>query len=367
MRCCRFPVLSLATLVLAVGCKPGNEIQVYQAPREGATPPGTATSAASGATAGTPQAPLPVPWTVPDGWTEKPASPGGMRVASYGVTTPDGRAVDISVVALGGGAGATLANVNRWRDQIGLDPLSEAELPAQRQSVKIGGIESDLFDMVGDKPVLDGKFKARTLAAIMLVGDTTVFFKATGEDALVAENKPKFLAWLKSVDNGSGSASTAPPPASPDMRGPVAPPPSTDLPQWQVPTGWKSVPPSTMRLATFAIAGANGQTGDLSVVALGPGAGGTLANVNRWRAQLTLAPLDEAGLAQSSSTVTTAAGDQVELVDLLGEGSMAGRRVLAAIVARPDRTWFFKLTGDDALVAAQKEPFLGFIKSVKYP
>ena len=364
MRCCRFPVLLPAVFALALGCKPRDGIQVYQAPRDAAP---TNASNAGGSNGGARD----VPWTVPDGWETKPAQPGGMRIATYTVAGSDGRTMDVSVVPLGGNSGSLLDNVNRWREQIGLAAISAADLASLGQTVKIGQIDGQVYDMAGDQPVLDGKFKARTLAAIMSVGATTVFFKATGEDRLVAENKPKFLAWLNSVQTGpaappAGTGSTAAG-GSPDMRGPVAPPPSTDLPSWQVPAGWKPVAASTMRLASFSVDGANGQTGDLSVVALGPGAGGNLANVNRWRGQLSLPPLDEAGLAGASSAITTAAGDQAIVVDLGGQGASAGKRVLAAIVARPDRTWFYKLTGDDALVAAQKDPFIGFVKSVKYP
>lgn len=366
MRCCRSWVVSLALIAVAAGCKPSDEVQAYQVAKEGAAPSAPAASAA-------PATPSNVPWTVPDGWTEKPTPQGGMRIASYAVTAPDGRTVDISVVPLGGSSGALLDNVNRWRDQLALGPITEAELGKLRQPVPIGQVEGELYDMVGDQPTLEGKFKPRTLAAILSMGGTTVFFKATGEDVLVTENKPRFLSWLKSVQTGSPTPASAPaaaaaaPPGAPDMRGAVAPPPSTGLPQWTVPSGWKPVAASTMRLASFAIEGANGQTGDLSVVALGPQAGGLLANVNRWRGQLSLPPLDEAALGGASTKVTTAGGDEAVVVDLSGQGTTAGKRVLAAVVARPDRTWFYKLTGDDALVAAQKEPFLGFIKSVKYP
>lgn len=319
-----------------------------------------------------PSTPSNVPWIVPSGWVEKPTPQGGMRIASYAVTAPDGRTVDISVVPLGGTPGALLDNVNRWRNQLELGPITEAELGGLRQAVKIGEVDGELYDMVGEKPTLEGRYKSRTLAGILSMGGTTVFFKASGEDALVTENKPKFLTWLKSVQTGpatpaSAASAPAPGPAAPDMRGPVAPPPSTDLPQWQVPSGWKPVAASTMRLASFAIEGANGQTGDLSVVALGPQAGGLLANVNRWRGQMGLPPMEESALGGASTRVATAGGDEAVVVDLSGQGAMAGKRVLAAVVARPDRTWFFKLTGDDALVAAQKEPFLAFIKSVKYP
>jgi hypothetical protein len=58
-----------------------------------------------------------------------------MRVASYAVKRPDGRSADISVVAMGGGAGGELENVNRWRNQIGLDPVTEADLAGLRSII----------------------------------------------------------------------------------------------------------------------------------------------------------------------------------------------------------------------------------------
>ena len=136
----RFTVVTVVSALawMAAGCGK-DEVRVYQAPQEtptvaAANPPGKTTqspsasevpgSAASGsaaAEAGASERPA-VPWTVPAGWEEKPAS--GMRVASYGVKSPDGRSADISVVAMGGGAGGELENVNRWRDQIGLEPAT---------------------------------------------------------------------------------------------------------------------------------------------------------------------------------------------------------------------------------------------------
>ena len=228
-----------------------------------------------------------------------------------------------------------------------------------------------LYDMVGDQPTLDGKFKARTVAAILSTGGTTVFFKMIGEDALVTENKPKFLAWLKSVDTGDASPSSPSPTAAPaptipttppGMAGPVSPPPSTDLPQWEVPDGWKPKAATTMRLASFVV----GADGDLSVVALGPAAGGTLANVNRWRSQLGLSALTDAELGAATTSVTLASGPTATVVEVTGEGQFAGRKTLAAIIARPDRTWFYKLSGESGLVTAEKERFVKFIKSVKY-
>ena len=55
------------------------------------------------------------------------------------------------------------------------------------------------------------------------------------------------------------------------------------------------------------------------------------------------------------------------MVDLVGTGESAGKRMLAAVVSRNDRTWFYKLTGADALVQAERANFEKFIRSVKYP
>jgi hypothetical protein len=349
-----------------LGCKK-EEIQVYQAPKDVVAP---APAMAAKSPAGEASAERP-PWTVPAGWNEKPREAGSMRIASYGVTTPDGRSADISVVPLGPVAGSELDNVNRWRNQIGLDPLTDAELTAQTQSAPIGTLASKLYDMVGDKPTLDGKYKARTLAGVLSVEGTTVFFKMTGEDALVAESKPKFLAWLKSVDTGGSSEPTprsaptspaAPAATPPGMAGPVTPPPATGQPQWEAPASWKTVPASTMRVASFAV----GDGGDFSVVALGPGAGGTLANLNRWRGQLGLNPVSEADISTVTTTLDLAGGEKAIVADLAGEGPGAGKKMLAAIVARADRTWFYKLTGSATLVTQEHENFVKFVKSVKY-
>ncbi|MEY4325095.1 MAG: hypothetical protein RIS24_1266, partial [Verrucomicrobiota bacterium] len=232
----RFTVVTVVSALawMAAGCGK-DEVRVYQAPQEtptvaAANPPGKTTqspsasevpgsaasgSAASGsaaAEAGASERPA-VPWTVPAGWEEKPAS--GMRVASYGVKRPDGRSADISVVAMGGGAGGELENVNRWRDQIGLEPATEADLAGLRSIIPAGNRQVVVYELDGKKAVLDGKYAARTLAAILPAGEMTVFFKITGENARVAEQKPQFLAWLKSVDTGGGSAEPAPEASSP--------------------------------------------------------------------------------------------------------------------------------------------------------
>jgi hypothetical protein len=361
MRCRSSPLLAGCLLAL-IGCKK-DEIQVYQAPKESGSvsAPAASPAIAPAEAAGPDRA----PWTVPDGWKDNPSA-GGMRVGSYSVSTPDGRTVDISVVPLGPEAGNTLDNVNRWRNELKLPPVAETDLPGLTSSVQIGSVASKLYDFVSTEPVIDGKYKARTLASMLSLEKVTVFFKLKGEDALALENKPKFIAWLKSVQTG------APDPApqasaSPDMRGSVPPPPPTGLPKWTPPAHWKSVAPSAMRLASFSVPGDEGSKADLSVSALGGPAGGVLENVLRWRRQLDLEPIPESDLSKSTQTLETVGGEKFTLVELAGTGGHTGTGILGAIVPRGERTWFYKLMGPAKIIATERENFQNFVKSVQYP
>lgn len=348
---------SAVSALLIAGCGK-DDIRVYQAPKDDAQVAAPTTPAQPAASAERPAA----PWTVPAGWEEKPAA--GSRVASYGVSTADGRSADISVVALAGDFGGELANVNRWRNEVGLDAIMEEGIAAIRSIVPVGGRQVAVYEMAGEKPLLDGKYKARTLAAILPAGEMTVFFKIKGEDALVVEQKPKFLAWLKSVDTGdrdSAQASATSVQDPSDMRGPVAPPPSADLPQWQVPPGWRDAGSKPMRLASFDIPDAGG-AGDVSISVLGGAGGGLLANINRWRGMVGLAPLNEAGLKRESTAIKTVSGESGVLVNLAG----ADKTILGAVIERGDKTWFFKLTASPALAARERDAFAKFVGSVKF-
>ena len=302
-----------------------------------------------------------------------------MRVASYGVKRPDGRSVDISVVAMGGGAGGELENVNRWRDQIGLEPATEADLAGLRSIIPAGNRQVVMYQLDGKKAVLDGKYPARTLAAIMPAGEMTVFFKITGESALVAEQKPQFLAWLKSVDTGGGGGESAPEASASSSASAPAPASASavsggserasggggggadGLPNWQVPSSWKAAGPKPMRLASFDIPDAAGN-GDVSISKLSGNGGGLLANVNRWRGQVGLAPLEAGALAANSKTVATAGGDSGTWVELVG----TEKTILGAIVARGEVSWFFKLTAPAAVAAKNRDAFEQFVRSIRF-
>lgn len=176
--------------------------------------------------------------------------------------------------------------------------------------------------------------------------------------------------------DASDSVTTSPPPVT--ATAPAAMP--TTLPQglpvpdnsglpklkYVLPEGWKEKALTQLRVASFEIS-ENGKTADVSVIPLGGAAGGDAANVNRWRGQVGQAPLDEAGLKKSAETVQV--GDQpADLYDIAGTdpGSGEEERIIGAILHTDESSWYFKMTGDAALVEKNKAPFTAFLKSVEF-
>ena len=180
--------LPLAFLAALAGCK-DDAVRAYRAPKDPAPQPQMA--AAPGDAAPATNAALPK-WEPPATWAAQP--PSAMRLASFRA----GEA-DVSVSKMPGPAGGTLANVNRWRGQLGIAPLAEGDLAAAQQAIEVGGEKAQLFDMAGDKPPEGKAQPQRTLAAIVPHAGETWFFKMSGDTASVATERANFAAFLQSI------------------------------------------------------------------------------------------------------------------------------------------------------------------------
>lgn len=72
-------------------------------------------------------------WTLPDGWRALAGT--GFRLAT--LMASDGeRRHEVTVTMFGGDAGGLASNVNRWREQVGLPPLSVEEAEASLELVE---------------------------------------------------------------------------------------------------------------------------------------------------------------------------------------------------------------------------------------
>jgi hypothetical protein len=125
------------------------------------------------------------------------------------------------------------------------------------------------------------------------------------------------------------------------------------------PAHWEEQPPSSMRRASYLAKGDNGEVADISVIVFAGTVGGELANVNRWRGQIGLAPLDAEAVKAIIVPVVGKAG-QFLTVDMSGPEN----RILVGWTMAEGRSWFFKLLAPLPLAAKEKEGFVTFLKSV---
>lgn len=135
-----------------------------------------------------PQAAEGVLFTLSAGWTEK-SPPGPMLLHEF--AAGDARA---TVSMLGGDGGGLLANVNRWRGQIGLAAMEQQALMKSATPVKVDGIEGWRVELTGQ-----GEGAKATLGVIVERGGATWFFKMNGQADAVKSQTGAFDAFVQSV------------------------------------------------------------------------------------------------------------------------------------------------------------------------
>ncbi len=377
--------LALAALILAAGCNRDN-VKVYHVEKDDtvavpAPAPAPAAPASPSSSAEVPSdvanAPQ-VKYTLPDGWQE--TAPSQMRVASFTVTNANGRPGDVGVIPMPA-TGQELQLVNMWRQQMQLPATTDAEVDKIAEPVSIGDNSGKLFDIPSEAALMDGKSRARILVAMTTQGQTSWFFKMVGEESFVESQRPVFIQFLKSVSFGAAPAAPSPmdlsqlPPSHPALPGMGMPPgagasttDNSDKPVWTVPAGWQEGQLTQFLLAKYDIPGTGDAKAEVNISALGGEGGGLLPNVNRWRRQLGLDPVEETDLPKLVSPLN-ASGAQGSVVDFTGTDAKTGKsaRLVGVVLPLGGQTWFYKLMGDPGIVAQQKDAFTQFIQSAKYP
>ena len=330
-------MLFLATTsALLIGCGK-EEIKVYSVPKETA-PVAQPPEAQVGNSPH--QDSHPVHWTTPSGWKE--LAPTERRVGNFLVTKGE-KKVEISIIPFSGRAGTELANVNRWRGEIGLDPIAESEISGQ--PVAIGGANGKLYDFSGSE--------SNTVAAILEKNGTSWFFKMRGDKEIVSQNKPTFVEFLNSISFDPpqpAQAVVAEKPISTNAKK-IPGENSSAEPKWEVPASWQEKPASPMVLKSFSVGDTDHET-KISITRFPGDVGGPLAIVNLWRNQLSLEPIAGSELSKVTTSIDVLGG-KATLVEMNGTDPKTGKpaRMIAAMVPRKEQTWFYKLMGDEATVA----------------
>ncbi|MEN0020711.1 MAG: hypothetical protein AAF747_07505 [Planctomycetota bacterium] len=190
-RCKTICLFAATSLAMIAGCE-------QRTTQDEASPslvelPSTEPTAADSAPAPTAEAELSDrPWLVPEGWTED-AAPRPMRVTTYIVPDASG-SIEVGVTRFGGRVGGDLANINRWRGQMGLPPVDEQSLESVIERFSAPGFDG---------------YQARieSESSIMLVAgvydesiDQMWFVRATAPDAAAADRvQPALFSMARSI------------------------------------------------------------------------------------------------------------------------------------------------------------------------
>jgi len=254
-------------------------------------------------------------WTLPEGWTEQKEESSSSRAFATLVADAEGAKLPVSVSRFpfpsdGSTEQVPLMIVNVWCEQFGLPEKKQSDLSAEEQPKDA---EVRQFDVDGKQVTL-------------------VNFVAT-------------------------EAPTKQPSSS-----------SPGQPKWTVPEGWNEAPGDGVSIAAFEVSSDGNRSIRTTVSVLG--GGDLLANINRWRGQLSLAPWSREELAKSTRVVSVGGIDGT-LVELSGTFKKPGQpekpgSTLGVIVPRRGQSWFFKLTGDVELAKREKANFEAFVQSVKF-
>ena len=130
-------------------------------------------------------------WEKPDSWI--PAEGSSMRLASFEIPYSTGSG-DLSIMELSGDGGGLGANVNRWRGQIGLGPLTKFEIEAEAKNrvSELGNYQ--LFRLVNLE-----KKESAFLAAIYPLESSALFIKLTASADGILELEKAFKAFCSSM------------------------------------------------------------------------------------------------------------------------------------------------------------------------
>ncbi len=198
----RMPLILASIAALCLSACDRAQPVTYQIPKEerdvnkptipSATPPQTSAPAKMNVLPGMQQAASEageVGYTAPEGWQDLPAS--GIRKANLKVTTETGSA-EITILTFPGDVGGRLANINRWRGQVGLPNATPEDLPGYTEGTDISGHRGLYVRLEGETQSI--------LGALLPFHGNTWFVKMLGDTPTVLANEAAMKQFLDSIE-----------------------------------------------------------------------------------------------------------------------------------------------------------------------
>ena len=129
-----------------------------------------------------------ISYQTPDSWTEFP--PSSIRKANFTIDNASGTA-EVSITVFPGDVGGTLANINRWRQQIGLSSIDQVSLNENISSIIISNHQGYFTKLEGNTESI--------LGGILPFHGSTWFIKMQGDILAIDEEVDTFKTFLSSI------------------------------------------------------------------------------------------------------------------------------------------------------------------------
>jgi hypothetical protein len=136
-------------------------------------------------------------YTVPEGWVEQ--APSSMKLLSLAIGSPPELISELSVSAFPGDVGGQLANINRWRRQVGLGPITPEAMDGFVTNVLVSGLAGWQVDFTGPMGTGQNGGAARIVTTAVFKDGQTWFFKLAGNNTALDDELDKYAEFLKSV------------------------------------------------------------------------------------------------------------------------------------------------------------------------
>ncbi len=138
-------------------------------------------------------------WDIPKGWVREQGPASSFRLDSFRYAGKNGLSLELAVTKFEGDVGTWLANINRWRGQIHLPPLSESASAKAVKEFQGDGMSFKIVEFTSMENLIENRFKQGMVIATLERSNQKWFFKMTGEATLLNSQKETFYDFLKTV------------------------------------------------------------------------------------------------------------------------------------------------------------------------
>ena len=268
-------------------------------------------------------------WKLPEGWTVGPKKTSMFAPLATLIIDADSN-TQLTISSLGPNQDL-LANANRWRGQLGLDPLTEDQIDTE--FAKGDGDEFYLFDAVGtgSGQMASGNGRRPPFANAPFLNRQAM--QAGGATDGLKNSKPKPIA-------GSGL-------------------------KYDTPDGWSVAQSSGMVPSTRFTKASKSDPEKPTLITLtkmSAAVNNWPANAKRWAGQAGQTFTDDE--LEAATEEFKIDGQPTQLIELLdGKPDMA---IVAVMTVAGNDAWFFKLVGDKESVTQEQPTFRELLKTIKF-